>query len=131
MTIRRNMPQRPQNARRLEVVVLSARGLGDITDSNQCRRQVELSILSHPDPQGDEFATKKSPWTLPEGKCESLRFGRSGLRSLFPLEGPNTSSVVETKRFRDSAELRVRLMVSGVSTQSTSVLLAQSWLPAT
>lgn len=119
----------PGPHRRLEVVVLSARGLGDLDAADASRRQVELSVVSHLDPEGDEFATKRSPWTLPIGKANSLRFGRSGLRSIFPLAGPNTAGIVETRRFLESAELRVRLMVSGLSTQSTSMSFVKSWLP--
>jgi hypothetical protein len=38
--------------------------------------------------------------------------------------------MIETKRFLESAEIRVRVMVSGVSTQGNSMWFAQSFLPA-
>lgn len=115
--------------KRIEVVVLAARNLSDTKD-DCCRRQIELSILSLGDPEGESFGVKKSLWSQPIDNCAAVRFGRSGLRSTWPLEGPKASDIVETKRFHQSAELRVRVMVSGVSTQNALLVGAQSYLPA-
>eukprot|EP00931_Biecheleriopsis_adriatica_P101224 TRINITY_DN76403_c0_g1_i1.p1 TRINITY_DN76403_c0_g1~~TRINITY_DN76403_c0_g1_i1.p1 ORF type:complete len:457 (-),score=105.45 TRINITY_DN76403_c0_g1_i1:22-1392(-) len=123
--------------RRLQVVVLGARGLGSSVASQatsalgDSRRKVKLTLECPRDPAGEAFGAKVSPWTTPgKGQGQQLRFGQSGLHCTFPL-GPSAPAVVRDARFSESAQLRVRLMSSMVPTAvETSALGAvASWLP--
>jgi hypothetical protein len=117
--------------RRLEVLVVSARGFGDTgKDDNLCRREVELAVVSHLDSEGEKFGLKTSAWAVPgSAGASEAHFGKSGLRTFFPLAGRHAPDYVNDKRFKGSAELRIRLYASGMSTNSPSLLLAKSLLP--
>eukprot|EP00933_Yihiella_yeosuensis_P041440 TRINITY_DN35830_c0_g1_i1.p1 TRINITY_DN35830_c0_g1~~TRINITY_DN35830_c0_g1_i1.p1 ORF type:complete len:754 (+),score=140.53 TRINITY_DN35830_c0_g1_i1:83-2344(+) len=102
--------------RRLEVIVLGARGLTHDPSAvvSEGRRKVHLTVISPRDQKGDSFGAKVSPWTQPHGpKKEELRFGGSGLHCIFPM-GASAPSVVRDARFAESAQLRIRLLASKV-----------------
>lgn len=106
--------------RRLQVVVLSARGLvsaGQSSTLRDGRRKVQLTLVSSRDPNGEAFGAKVSPWTAASDSQGNLGFGQSGLHCGFPL-GASGPPAVRDARFADSAHLRVRLLTSMVPTIS-------------
>lgn len=112
--------------RRLQVVVLRARGLlsaGNSSTLRDGRRKVQLTLVSSRDPNGEAFGAKVSPWTAPSDSQGNLAFGQSGLHCGFPLGG-SAPSAARDARFADSAHLRVRLLTSLVPTFSKDSALS-------
>eukprot|EP00746_Dinoflagellata_sp_MGD_P014106 gnl/MRDRNA2_/MRDRNA2_130769_c0_seq1.p1 gnl/MRDRNA2_/MRDRNA2_130769_c0~~gnl/MRDRNA2_/MRDRNA2_130769_c0_seq1.p1 ORF type:complete len:465 (-),score=84.53 gnl/MRDRNA2_/MRDRNA2_130769_c0_seq1:53-1447(-) len=113
--------------RRLEVVVLMARGLPHWVYAAGMRHKVEIKIRSTTDPEGLAFGSKVSPWTPHDSDGQSacgqgllLRFGSHSQSSLglcthFVLEGRCAPAEAFDCRFKDSAQLCVKLLVSGNS----------------
>mmetsp|Transcript_158303 Transcript_158303/g.280657 ORF Transcript_158303/g.280657 Transcript_158303/m.280657 type:complete len:532 (-) Transcript_158303:27-1622(-) len=125
------MPTPTGGNRRIEVVILSARGLGDknLTGGVKVRRTVQISLCSAPDPSGECFGIKVSPWIEPCGKNQWLRFGRLGLRCTFWLAGKRAPDEVQHPLFAESAELRIQLLASTISARSGQHMWAKALLP--
>lgn len=117
--------------RRIEVVLLSARGLGEknLTGGVKVRRTVQISLVSQADPTGECFGVKVSPWIEPCGKNQWLRFGRLGLRCSFFLQGKKSPDEVKHPNFGESAELRIQLLASSIPSRSTSHTWAKALMP--
>lgn len=124
-------PDRPRRERRLEVVVLAARGL-----AGAGRRKVQLTLVSARDPEGEAFGAKVSPWTqAASGGSGSgsgrLRFGQRGLCCSFPLEtSQGAPALAADVRFADATRLRVRLLASMVPSQNAVLRAAAKILPS-
>lgn len=125
------MPTPTGGNRRIEVVILSARGLGDknLTGGFKVRRTVQISLCSSCDPSGECFGIKVSPWIEPCGKNQWLRFGRLGLRCTFWLAGKRAPDEAQHPLFAESAELRIKLLASTISARSGQHMWAKALLP--
>lgn len=122
--------------RRLEVVVLSARGLlqpdPQAFSLGDGRRKVQLTLVSPKDPEGEAFGAKVSPWTEPAERTRQVRFGRTGLglACSFPLDATNGApGVAADPRFPEVARLRVRLFSSRVPSQNSALKAVAGFLP--
>ncbi|CAK0901927.1 unnamed protein product, partial [Prorocentrum cordatum] len=114
--------------RRLEVVVLAVRGLGDGRAAPvDGRRKVHLTLVHASDPEGGAFGAKVSPWTAAVGGA--VRFGTAGLRCTFPM-GAGAPALASDVRFLEGAQLRVRLLASKVPTGSALMGTAAKWMPS-
>lgn len=115
--------------RSLEVIVLAGRGLSPKVPTGS-RRKVQLTLFSNRDPDGEAFGAKVSPWTEAIGRERALRFGASGLKCSFPLNGRRGApSITSDPRFAESAHLRVRLFASSVSSKNSVIQTAAALLP--
>lgn len=116
--------------RSLEVLVLAGRGLSSAVPFGG-RRKVQITLVSSKDPHGEAFGAKVSPWTE-AARGRALRFGMygDGLKCSFPIGrrgGP--TSLLADPNFADTAELRVRLLASQVSTKNSMFKTAAALLP--
>lgn len=106
--------------RRLEVVVLSGRGLG----TKGGRWKVQLTLQSAGDLFGEGYGAKVSPWTEATVSSPCVKFGAGGLRATFPLTtSMGAPAAVNDPRFPDTAVLCVKLLVSSSAASTAAKLL--------